>query len=103
MLQMWIGGSLHQNFQKPETLENKFHCDTEQHINIAYRLKKIDKASGNSTEQNKSHNIYACIARTYPNQNIPRRYFGDSSQLTNFILDSSATCHMTPEISYFIP
>ena len=29
--------------------------------------------------------------------------YGDSSQLTNWILDSGATCHMTPEISDFIP
>ena len=28
--------------------------------------------------------------------------FGDSSQLTNWILDSGATCHMTPEDSDFI-
>ena len=29
--------------------------------------------------------------------------YGDSSQLTNWILDSVATCHMTPEVSDFIP
>ena len=29
--------------------------------------------------------------------------FGDSSQLTNWIQDSGATCHMTPEVSDFIP
>ena len=29
--------------------------------------------------------------------------FGDSSQLTNWILDSVATCHMTAEASDFIP
>ena len=29
--------------------------------------------------------------------------YGDSSQLTNCILDSGATCHITPEVSYFIP
>ena len=28
---------------------------------------------------------------------------GDSSQLTNWILDYGATCHMTPEVSDFIP
>ena len=28
--------------------------------------------------------------------------FGDSSQLTNFILDFGATCHMKPEVSDFI-
>ena len=29
--------------------------------------------------------------------------FGDSLQLTNWILGSGATCHMTPEVSDFIP
>ena len=29
--------------------------------------------------------------------------FGDSSQFTNWIFDSGATYHMTPEVSYFIP
>ena len=29
--------------------------------------------------------------------------YDDSSQLTNWILDSGATCYMTPEVSYFIP
>ena len=31
------------------------------------------------------------------------RYFGDSSQLTNWILDSGATCHIIPQVLYFIP
>ena len=29
--------------------------------------------------------------------------YGDILQLTNWILDSGATCHMTPEVSDFIP
>ena len=29
--------------------------------------------------------------------------YGDISQLTNWILDSGATCNMTPEVSDFIP
>ena len=33
----------------------------------------------------------------------PRRDFGDSLQLTNWILDSGETCHMTPDISDYIP
>ena len=28
--------------------------------------------------------------------------YGDSPQLTNWILDLGATCHMTPEVSNFI-
>ena len=30
------------------------------------------------------------------------KYYGDSSQFTNWILDSGATCHMTPEVMDFI-
>ena len=29
--------------------------------------------------------------------------YGDSLQLTNWVLDSGATCHMTPEGTDFIP
>ena len=37
------------------------------------------------------------------NEKSSSRYFGDSSQLTNWILDSGATYHMTPQVSDFIP
>ena len=37
------------------------------------------------------------------NAESPRRNYVDSLQLTNWILDSCATCHMTPEISDFLP
>ena len=29
--------------------------------------------------------------------------YGDSSQLTNWVLDSVETCHMAPEVTDFIP
>ena len=37
------------------------------------------------------------------NDECPSGNFGDSSQFTNWILDSGATCHMTPAVSDFIP
>ena len=37
------------------------------------------------------------------NDEFPSGNFGDSLQLTNWILDSGATCHMTPEVPDFIP
>ena len=43
------------------------------------------------------------MAHMSSNAEPPRRYFGDSSQLTNGILDSGATCHTKPDISGFIP
>ena len=37
------------------------------------------------------------------NDEIPSGDFGDSSQLTNWILDPGETFHMTPQVSDFIP
>ena len=37
------------------------------------------------------------------NDESPSRDFGDSSQLTNWILYSGAMCHMKPQVSGFIP
>ena len=41
------------------------------------------------------------MARMSSNAEITRRDFGDRLQLTNWVLDSGATCHMTSEMSYF--
>ena len=54
-------------------------------------------------ENNSDQKIYASMARMSVNDECPSGNFGDSSQLTNWILDSGATCHMTPEVSVFIP
>ena len=43
------------------------------------------------------------MERIYSNDGCPSGNFGDSSQLTNQILDSGATCPMTPKVSNFIP
>ena len=43
------------------------------------------------------------MARMTSNVENPRRDFGDSSQLTNWMLDSGAMFHMTQYISGFIP
>ena len=47
--------------------------------------------------------IYAFMARMFVNDECPNEKFGDSSQLTNWILDYGATCHMIPDVSYFVP
>ena len=39
----------------------------------------------------------------YSNAESTRMNYEDSLQLSNWILDSGATCHMTPDISDFIP
>ena len=43
------------------------------------------------------------MARMSGNDRSFSRYFGNSSQFTNWILYSGAACHMTPQVSYFIP
>ena len=43
------------------------------------------------------------MARMSGNDEYPSGNFGDSLQLTNWILDSGETCHMTPEVQDFIP
>ena len=39
------------------------------------------------------------MAHMSGNDESPSGNFSDSSQLTNWILDSGATCHMTPKVS----
>ena len=43
------------------------------------------------------------MARMSDNEKIASRYFGESSQWTNWVLDSVATHHMSPKVSGFIP
>ena len=43
------------------------------------------------------------MARMFSNDKRSSDKYGDSLQLSNWILDSGATCHTTPEVSYFIP
>ena len=56
-----------------------------------------------NSENNSDQKIYAYMARMSSNDKCLSGKFVDSSQLANRILDSGATCHMTPQVSYFIP
>ena len=49
------------------------------------------------------HKIYVSMARMSSNDERKSVKYDDSSQLTNWILDLVSTCHMTPEVSGFIP
>ena len=66
-------------------------------------IKKIGNHSCDNGENKSDQKIYASMARMSDNDKFPCGSFGDSSQLTNWNLDSGATCHMTPEVSDFIP
>ena len=52
----------------------------------------------NIKDESDSRKIYTYMARMSTNAESPRIYYGDSSQLTNWILDSGVTCHITPDI-----
>ena len=54
-------------------------------------------------EDNDDHKIYASMARMSSDDERKSVKYVDSSQLTNWILDLGSTCHMTPEVSDFIP
>ena len=84
------------NVPKLETPDKKVYWNTEKPKTCAYRSTKINKKSENSTDQSNSQKIYVSMAYVYSNAEIPRRYFGDIQKLTNCLLDSGATCHVTP-------
>ena len=63
---------------------------------------KGNSACDNGKDDN-DHKIYASMARMSSDEERKNGEYGDSSQLTNWILDSGETCHMTPEVTYFIP
>ena len=49
-----------------------------------------------------NHKIYASMAQMSSNDERKSVKYGDSSQLTNWILYLGATCHMTLEVTDFI-
>ena len=63
---------------------------------------KVNHTCDNS-ENKSDQKIYASVARMSSNDERSSKEYGDSSQLNNCILDSGETCHMTPELSDFIP
>ena len=47
--------------------------------------------------------VYASLAQMSSDDKRESKDYGNSSQLTNWILDPGAMCHMTPEVTDFIP
>ena len=66
------------------------------------RFSKKGNHACNIGENNDDHKIYASMARLSSNDKRKSEKYGDSSQLTNWILDLVAMCHMKPEVSDFI-
>ena len=67
-----------------------------------YFNEKGNRACDNG-ENNNDQNISKYMARMSGNDECLSGNFGYSLLLTNWILDSGATWHMTPEVSDFIP
>ena len=94
-----------------------FSCGSEDHLiakcpkppKDSEKRRKSDKSKekGNSTKDNSDDDddfrVYASMARMSNDDVRENKDYGNSSQLNNWILDSGATCHMTPEVTNFIP
>ena len=61
-----------------------------------------NRVCDNSDDEN-DLKVFASMARMSNDDKCENTDYGDSPQLTNWILDSGATCHMTPEVMDFIP
>ena len=92
------------------TPQKCFRCGSEDHMiakcskppkDNEKRLKQVrfnekGNRACNKGKNNDDHKIYAYMARMSSNDERSSAKYGDSLQLTNWILDSEATCHMTP-------
>ena len=67
------------------------------------RFNEKGNCACDNSEDNNDHKIYASMARMSSDVERKSGEYGDSSQFTNWISDSGATCHMTPEVTEFIP
>ena len=66
------------------------------------RSNEKGKCACDNGESNDDHKIHESMARMSSNDERKSVKYGDSSKLTNWVLDSGATCHMTPEVTDFI-
>ena len=109
------GTSSNKNSDRPA--RKCFRCGSEDHIiakcpkppKDSEKRRKSDKskekgnrACDNSDDDN-DHKIYAYMARMSSYDKRESKDYVNSFQLTYWILDSGATCHMTPEVTDFIP
>ena len=105
------------NRKTEPTPQKNFRCGSEDHLIAKFpkppkendkrkkqvRFNEKDNRACNNGKNNSDQKIYASKAHMSGNDECPSGNFGDVSQLTNWVLDSEATCHMTPEVSDFIP
>ena len=109
-----VGVSSNMNSERPP--QKYFRCVTEDQM-IAkcpkppkdnekrckqVRFNEKGNRSCNSCKNDDDHKIYASMARMSSDDELKSGKYCDSLQFTNWILDSGATCHVTPEVSDFI-
>ena len=82
----------------PKDIEKKLN-----QVRFSKRGKRVPQKECKNGDNDNDQNIHASMAQMSGNDESPSRDFGDNSQFTNWILDSGATCHMTPQVSDFIP
>ena len=108
------GTSSNKNSDRPA--RKCYRCVSEDHLiakcpkppKDSEKRRKSDKskekgnpACDNSNDDN-DVKVYASMARMSNDDKRKNKDYGDSSQLTHWILDSGSTCHMTPEVRDFI-
>ena len=93
-------------------LKKYFRCGSEDHLIEKFpkppkdnekrrkqvRFNEKGNRACNNNKNNSDQKIYVYTARMSGNDKCPSENFGDSLQLTNWILNSGVTCHMTPEV-----
>ena len=94
-----------------------FRCGSEDHLiekcpnppkdSEKRRKSEKSKEKGNcacdNSDDDNDHEVNASMARMSSDDKRESKYYGESSQLTYCILDSGATCHMTPKVTDLIP
>ena len=76
--------------------------DSEKKRKYEKSKEKGNRACNNSDDDN-DLKVYASMERMSSDDKGKSKDYGDISKLTNWILDSGATFHMTPEVTDFIP
>ena len=72
-------------------------------VNFNERGNRESQKHPKSGDDDNNKVIYEFMACMSSNDKISSKYWSNSSQLTNWILDFRAICHLTPHISDFIP
>ena len=67
-------------------------------VRFSERVNRALQKEYNNVDNHNDQNIYASMSRMSDNDNILSRDFSESSQLTYWILDLGATCHLTPQV-----